>query len=110
MLDGPQSHARGPGAPVPQAEVSAPLVIEQVDVGHRLLGQKVERVSPAAGRVEADQRIVDGAEADAATTTVSQAHASVDAEQMPVGAGNDVVDRKSTRLNSSHANISYAVF
>src|SRR3712207_8399649 len=26
------------------------------------------------------------------------------------GAGGEVVDRKSTRLNSSHANISYAVF
>src|SRR3712207_7490238 len=26
------------------------------------------------------------------------------------GSGFDVVDRKSTRLNSSHANISYAVF
>src|SRR3712207_7439217 len=25
-------------------------------------------------------------------------------------AGNEVIDRKSTRLNSSHANISYAVF
>src|SRR3712207_8516625 len=26
------------------------------------------------------------------------------------GAGNETIDRKSTRLNSSHANISYAVF
>src|SRR3712207_8964125 len=32
----------------------------------------------------------------------------VDAEQAPLPAGS--VDRKSTRLNSSHANISYAVF
>src|SRR5258707_10078009 len=28
----------------------------------------------------------------------------------PARAGHSVVDRKSTRLNSSHANISYAVF
>src|SRR3712207_7037266 len=29
---------------------------------------------------------------------------------VPLFAGYDLVDRKSTRLNSSHANISYAVF
>src|SRR3712207_7862382 len=31
-------------------------------------------------------------------------------EAREVGVGDVVVDRKSTRLNSSHANISYAVF
>src|SRR3712207_9385357 len=30
--------------------------------------------------------------------------------QHPAGDGDDIEDRKSTRLNSSHANISYAVF
>src|ERR1017187_68132 len=101
MLDRPQSHARGPGAPVPQAEVSAPLVIEQVHEGDWLLRHKVQRVSPAAGRVETDQRIVNRAEADAASATVSQAHASVDAEQMPVGAGDDVVSRINDRAQSA---------
>src|SRR3712207_7325927 len=33
-----------------------------------------------------------------------------DAHAFPVGAAEAVGDRKSTRLNSSHANISYAVF
>src|SRR3712207_8822351 len=32
------------------------------------------------------------------------------AEPFPEAAAGDVEDRKSTRLNSSHANISYAVF
>src|SRR3712207_8904736 len=32
------------------------------------------------------------------------------ADMAEVGVGDDVADRKSTRLNSSHANISYAVF
>src|SRR3712207_7658439 len=31
-------------------------------------------------------------------------------EEREVGGGNPLPDRKSTRLNSSHANISYAVF
>src|ERR1035438_6453804 len=97
MLDGPQSHARGPGAPAPQAEVSAPLVIEQVHVGDWLLGHIVQRVSPAAGRIQTDQRVVNRAEPDADSATVSQAHASVDAEQMPVGAGYDVVSRINDR-------------
>src|SRR3989337_636846 len=35
--------------------------------------------------------------------------ATVD-EFAPLGDGGDVVDRKSTRLNSSHGSISYAVF
>src|SRR3712207_8536773 len=33
-----------------------------------------------------------------------------DARPLPVAQGDDPGDRKSTRLNSSHANISYAVF
>src|SRR3712207_7206902 len=32
------------------------------------------------------------------------------AREQEAGASDEVVDRKSTRLNSSHANISYAVF
>src|SRR5438445_6448487 len=31
-------------------------------------------------------------------------------QQRPHGLANRIIDRKSTRLNSSHANISYAVF
>src|SRR3712207_7935169 len=34
----------------------------------------------------------------------------VDHQQAHLGVGHTVEDRKSTRLNSSHANISYAVF
>src|SRR3712207_6883307 len=37
-------------------------------------------------------------------------HPQVIAGKPLQGAGRHVVDRKSTRLNSSHANISYAVF
>src|SRR3712207_7118405 len=37
-------------------------------------------------------------------------HVGVDAEQSRRGLQAHLVDRKSTRLNSSHANISYAVF
>src|SRR3712207_8879080 len=39
---------------------------------------------------------------------IAQADIVIDPLAMPIGA--DTTDRKSTRLNSSHANISYAVF
>src|SRR5947209_9949500 len=38
------------------------------------------------------------------------AHQAVERAQAYIASGHTVVDRKSTRLNSSHANISYAVF
>src|SRR3712207_7246840 len=49
----------------------------------------------------------DGRPADADRAGLLGVRPDVGAE---VDAGDDEVDRKSTRLNSSHANISYAVF
>src|SRR3712207_8896889 len=43
-------------------------------------------------------------------TTVPPLSSPVAAPAAPLPPGTAVVDRKSTRLNSSHANISYAVF
>src|SRR5947209_14756450 len=43
-------------------------------------------------------------------TRLRQALAAGQNEQARVGSRYDNLDRKSTRLNSSHANISYAVF
>src|SRR3712207_8987501 len=39
-----------------------------------------------------------------------QKHPTVIEEDVKIGSDTMLVDRKSTRLNSSHANISYAVF
>src|SRR3712207_7071391 len=54
-------------------------------------------------------QVGDGAAADA-DHDVGTGEAGV-AERVPAAGGDlDALDRKSTRLNSSHANISYAVF
>src|SRR5258707_3170721 len=64
------------------------------------------RVSESAGSVNGDLTLASGAEVSGHLTNVngkiglSAAHV----------AGGIKTDRKSTRLNSSHANISYAVF
>src|SRR3712207_8397899 len=41
---------------------------------------------------------------------VARANGDDHREALRIDAGGDAADRKSTRLNSSHANISYAVF
>src|SRR3712207_8309725 len=46
----------------------------------------------------------------AAASTEGRARASVDDGDLDRRYAREVADRKSTRLNSSHANISYAVF
>src|SRR3712207_7295986 len=52
-----------------------------------------------------EQAVRAGCDAGSFFSTVSPAHPGVDKGRDPV-----IVDRKSTRLNSSHANISYPVF
>src|SRR3712207_8299771 len=65
------------------------------------------RSHPALGRVDA---LLEGVEVE----SVAVDHHNLTVEDAPVrGVGLDrlnQLDRKSTRLNSSHANISYAVF
>src|SRR3712207_9108520 len=68
---------------------------------------------PICGRVHGAGALRDGARRDAAPVRASHDHARSRAR--PAGWGKSPVldgikDRKSTRLNSSHANISYAVF
>src|SRR3712207_8372366 len=45
-----------------------------------------------------------------ASTSPVRSHPRVSASTPSRGSNSSLVDRKSTRLNSSHANISYAVF
>src|SRR3712207_8253638 len=71
--------------------------------GQHLVGLAQRRDGPADGLVE-----LVGAAADAGAQLAED-----DREPLAVRPAHDVVDqvdRKSTRLNSSHANISYAVF
>src|SRR3712207_8055991 len=51
-----------------------------------------------------------GVEEDVADDVLGDDDLRADAGQLDVALGQDAGDRKSTRLNSSHANISYAVF
>src|SRR3712207_8481997 len=69
------------------------LAVEHDPLPHRL---QVRAGEPADAQPEAAQQLVDHPRR----------------RRLAVGAGHldDGVDRKSTRLNSSHANISYAVF
>src|SRR3712207_2368557 len=80
-------------------------------------------VNMGVGEAARDAKLIDGAVRDLTTITgqkplVRRATKSIAQfklrEGMPIGAKvtlrNDRIDRKSTRLNSSHANISYAVF
>src|SRR3712207_8918188 len=60
------------------------------------------RSLPDVGQVEAPALAVEAGELGAEYAARAEAGVAVDAE--------DDLDRKSTRLNSSHANISYAVF
>src|SRR3712207_8556781 len=71
--------------------VGEPLVVEAHEMEDR--GVEVVDVHPA----------VDGAEAQLVG-------GAVDVPALDAAAGQPHGDRKSTRLNSSHANISYAVF
>src|SRR3712207_8985831 len=67
----------------------------------------VERV-PLAARVP-DRPLLDVPHAHPRVHPVGVEGLAVDVERVPVGRLREQ-DRKSTRLNSSHANISYAVF
>src|SRR3712207_7386008 len=73
------------------------LLIEQ----HQLLARALKRGLEEEGFVVAIAH--DGAEGDFKTTTA-------DYDAIILDPGPPREDRKSTRLNSSHANISYAVF
>src|SRR3712207_7186411 len=57
-----------------------------------------------------DQRVVGAVAHRRPESRVGREHRAVVLQPDPLGGLDDVVDRKSTRLNSSHANISYAVF
>src|SRR3712207_8119305 len=61
-------------------------------------------------RVHVDHRERQGAPADLALAALAHASAEGDADVARRAAHVEAEDRKSTRLNSSHANISYAVF
>src|SRR3712207_8272458 len=61
---------------------------------HRVLVHQVEEGRQPVDRVQ----------------LAGQRGGQVEAEAVDVHLGDPVADRKSTRLNSSHANISYAVF
>src|SRR3712207_7232207 len=62
------------------------------------------------GRVGARRALRDLAPRSGPPAAVSQVHAAGDGGALRAAAAADGPDRKSTRLNSSHANISYAVF
>src|SRR3712207_8534975 len=75
------------------------------------VGAEVRRIPCSSDQPARDSGVV--TERDAVLST---AGAAVPGDRHPHGARaagaarHDVLDRKSTRLNSSHANISYAVF
>src|SRR3712207_8404223 len=60
-------------------------------------------VEGAARRAEAERHVLDALELVGPSAQAEQ-------DRRLVAAGDPAEDRKSTRLNSSHANISYAVF
>src|SRR5690606_41564619 len=62
---------------------------------------------PAEGSAVVQQVTPEGAVTRESLVTPEQVEPTVEAFQQP---GRDVRDRKSTRLNSSHVKISYAVF
>src|SRR3712207_8249436 len=70
--------------------------------------------SVAVGDVDGDRLVEDvrllGHEADALAQLVEAQLTQVDAVEAQLAARRQHEDRKSTRLNSSHANISYAAF
>src|SRR3712207_7469310 len=72
--------------------------------------------APVVAGDRVGERHVVGRDLQRAVTRVAQQQHVVDGEGEQVGGGDgqrreaDAEDRKSTRLNSSHANISYAVF
>src|SRR3712207_7982194 len=73
-----------------------------------LFRSEEEEPLPAVDRVEADvRRVADGVEEPLRLGRFAPGH---DPVEVGVLALEGRVDRKSTRLNSSHANISYAVF
>src|SRR3712207_7453394 len=65
--------------------------------------------SPRASRAAGTREIHD-AKANPLTTKATATATRARSVGTAVGAGRTIRDRKSTRLNSSHANISYAVF
>src|SRR5690625_6700436 len=85
--DGEQPHPEP--APAWQVQVDLPTAAATTDLGWRL-----------AAQVRAGDLIVLSGGLGAGKTTLTQG----------IGAGLNVRDRKSTRLNSSHVAISYAVF
>src|SRR5438445_2538989 len=78
----------------PDFRPNGPIAMEQVFNGFGCSGQNI---SPALGW--------SGAPADTKTFALL-----VHDPDAPTGGAGSCTDRKSTRLNSSHANISYAVF
>src|SRR5258707_6726341 len=78
--------------------------VEHASLDHG--GPQIDRTSglrSAVGEVEARDPVLDG-DGD------GKLHRLVDHDAVAVENGIASYDRKSTRLNSSHANISYAVF
>src|SRR3712207_3303349 len=102
-----QAHdAVGVGGEVAEVGVDEGLLVGDGGVG-AALGASADLLGDALGRVQL--RAV-GGQADAGRGQVGQQLGGVGAVAVPDDGARGPVDRKSTRLNSSHANISYAVF
>src|SRR3712207_4596329 len=113
------------GAQTQRAVENFPISGSRLEADHV---QALALIKAAAARVNARMGVVDPEVADAVAQAALQVAAGEHADAFPVdvfqtGSGtssnmniNEVLatlasrDRKSTRLNSSHANISYAVF
>src|SRR3712207_5503790 len=104
LLLGPIADTLADGGPALPAEVreSLTLALRNGQRLQRLVNDLLEFVSIEAGRASAVRVETDGAAFTAELAGVLRAAAE--------RAGLRLTDRKSTRLNSSHANISYAVF
>src|SRR3712207_1163823 len=109
------------GRPVPRTDVrsrTSPTSTERISAGAEVTGPSLSREGRDAGDVAADDQPLDSLGALVGVDGLDVGHVPDDVEvqqdpvapqQVPRLREHGARDRKSTRLNSSHANISYAV-
>src|SRR5688572_15360676 len=88
---------------------TTPSVVAFTEEGDRLVGQIAKRqaITNPTNTIYAAKRLIGRKHAD---PKIAELRALLPYEVVPSDNGDAWIDRKSTRLNSSHSQISYAVF
>ena len=96
----PEAHPGNPGAILPEREVRVELIVVEIDENAGAFGRVAHRELPQARLVQAHQRRIQRANANAKPVAPGDGHAGIQAELTPVAPVNDVTDGVNQRAEA----------